>query len=259
MDKEKIQAGLEHFALSVAEAKVYYAVLALEDAPVDKIARRADTNRTSTYPVLERLEKLGLVGRLKKKGKTVYRAAAPEKFLDMLEEKRERMQSVLPALKNLFALQEGKPGVQMFEGVEGLKTVMNIILNEATTEVLIVSDGESFLNKIPGWADAYLLKRSSKNIRTRLVLRASPYNIKAARNIREEKNEKAKTTKMRLLPESYALDFSGFDIYNNKVVFYSFDKESVAIVIESRVISRLMRTNFEILWNEAGRYDHILK
>jgi sugar-specific transcriptional regulator TrmB len=234
-------------------------VLALEDAPVDKIARQADTNRTSTYPVLERLEKMGLVSRSKKKGKTVYSAARPEKFLDILEDKKEKMQEVLPDLKNLFALQEGRPGVQLFAGVEGLKTVLNMILNEATTEVLIFSDGESFLKKIPGWADAYVLKRSRQNIRTCLVLKSSPYNLKAARLLREGKSEKAKTTKMRLLPESYNLDYSGFDIYNNKVVFYSFDKQNVAIVIESKVISRLMRVNFEILWNEAGRYDGILK
>lgn len=259
METKKIQEVLEYFGLSETEAKIYHAVLALEDAPVDKISRRSGTNRTSTYPVLERLEKMGLVGRLKKKGKTIYRAAAPEKFIDILEDKKDKIKSALPDLKSLFALQEGRPSVQLFEGVEGLKTVLNMILNEATTEVLIFSDGESFLKKIPGWADAYVLKRAKKNIRTRLVLKSSDYNIQAVRNIREGKTEKAKTTRMRLLPESYDLDDSGFDIYNNKVVFYSFDKQNVAIVIESKIISRLMRVNFEILWNEAGRYDNMIR
>lgn len=254
---EKIQEVLEYFGLSEPEAKIYYSVLALDCAPVDKIARQANTNRTSTYPILERLEKIGLVGRLKKKGKTVYRAASPNKFIDILDDKKERIKEVLPDLKSLFALSEGRPSVKMFAGAEGLKTVLNTILDEATTEVLIFSDGESFLKNIPGWADAYVLKRAKKNINTRLVLKSSPYNIQAVKNLKEGKTEKAKATKMRLLPASYDLDCSGFDIYNNKVVLYSFDKQSVAVEIESKVIAKLMRTNFEILWNEAGRYENL--
>jgi HTH-type transcriptional regulator, sugar sensing transcriptional regulator len=259
MTTKNIQETLEQFGLSEAEARIYHSVLALEGAPVDKIARRADTNRTSTYPVLERLEKMGLVSRLKKKGKTVYRAAAPEKFLDILEDKKEKIEKVLPDLKSLFAIQEGRPNVQLFEGVEGLKTVLNMILNEATTEVLIFSDGESFLKKIPGWAEAYVLKRSRKNVRVRMVLKSSVYNIQARKLLREGKTEKAKTNKIRLLPEAYEIEDSGFDIYNNKVVFYSFDKQNVAVVVESKIVSRLMRTNFEILWNEAGRYDDVIR
>jgi HTH-type transcriptional regulator, sugar sensing transcriptional regulator len=257
MSKETIQKNLEFFGLSPVEACVYYSALSLDNAPADKIARHADTNRTSTYPILERLEKMGLVSRVKKKGKTVFQAAAPGKFLDMLDEKKEKINDVLPDLKNLFALQEGRPSVQLFSGTEGLKTVLNNILNEASTEVLIISDGESFLKRIPGWSDDYVMKRAKMNIRSRLIVKCSPYNIKAARSAKFDETKNSKMTKIRLLPESYDINYSGIDIYNNKVVFYSFDKQNVAVVVESKIINRLMRTIFEILWDTAEKYDHL--
>jgi sugar-specific transcriptional regulator TrmB len=258
MNTEKITNNLMLFGLSEVEAKIYYTVLELEDAPVDKIARRSGTNRTSTYPILERLEKMGLVSWAKKKGKTVFRAAAPDKFFDILSEKQAAIKTILPDLKNLFALQEGRPGVQMFEGNEGLKTVLNTILNEAKTEILIFSDGESFLKKIPGWAEAYVEKRAKKNIRVRLIVTASDYNIEAVKRIRHGQVEQSKNTKIRLLPEGHRIENSGFDIFNNKVVFYSFDKQNVAVILESKVISNLMRTTFEILWIEAGKYEGLV-
>ena len=259
MSKEKIQKNLEFFGLSESEAQIYYSALALEDAPVDKIARHADINRTSAYPILERLEKMGLISRLKKKGKTVYKAASPEKFLDILDEKEEKINETMPFLKSLFAMQEGSPSIQLYEGVEGLKTVLKSILDEATTELLIFTDGESFLKKIPDYSESYLTKRAKKNIRTRIVVKGSKFNIIEANNIRQGKNIESKTTKIRVLPESFNINYCGFDIYNNKVIFYSFDKQNVAVIIESKIISSLMRTVFEIVWNEAGRYENLLK
>jgi sugar-specific transcriptional regulator TrmB len=251
MSKEKIIHNLESFGLTEPEARVYYSVLSLEDAPVDKIARHADTNRTSTYPILERLEAMGIVSRLKKKGKIVFIAASPNKFIDILEERTEKIKEVLPDLKSLFSIQEGRPSVQLFSGTEGLKTVLNGILEEATTELLVFSDGESFLKRIPGWTDEYLKKREKKKIKTRLVVTATKYNIQAAKEAHIEKSN----TKIRLLPDAYDIAYSGFDIYNKKVIFYSFDKQNVAVVIESKIINKLMKTVFEILWNEAGKYE----
>lgn len=250
----EIKEKLKFFGLSDAEAKVYYSALALEEATVDKIARSADTNRTSTYPVLEKLEKFGLISKYKKKKKTIFKAAPPEKFLEILEEKKNIMEKIIPDLKTLFEIQEGKPSVRFYEGREGLKTVLNSILKEAD-EVFIFGDGDSFKKAIPGWTEYYSVKRAVKNIRAKIIVKATPANIKAARELRFSENQKSKLTKIRLLPEAYPLAYSGFDVYNHKVVFYSFDKHNIAVVLENKHISRMMKIVYELLWNEAGRYE----
>lgn len=246
---------LNEFGLSETEARVYYATLALEKASVDKIAKHSNTNRSACYPVLERLKSLGVISQVKTKGKTMFKASTPEKFLELLEEKRQAIQGIIPDLKSLLEISEGKPDVRFYEGKEGLKTVLNSILKE-TNEVLILGDGDSFKKSIPGWSDYYSDKRLIKNIKVKMILRGTPLAIQSVKKLRSNK-QKSKLVKIRLLPEAYRLINCGFDAYNNKVILYSFEKQKVAVVIESKVISQMMKTVFEILWNEAEKYGHL--
>jgi len=256
MKNERILEALMDYGLSEHEAKVYCSTLALEESTVDRIARHAGVNRTSSYPIFERLMKLGLVGQSKKGKKTIFKAVRPEKLLSLLEEKKESITAILPDLKNLFDISRGRPGVSFFQGAEGLKTALSDILNEAK-EVCILGEGESFVNAIPGWIDAYIKKRAGKKIKIKMILRATPYSLKTIPKMNDL--APSGTLQVRVLPEGYRLEASGFDIYNNKVVLYSFEKDNHAVVVESAVIAKMMKTVFEILWNEAGKYENLLK
>ncbi len=258
MTQGSIINNLVRYGLTENEARIYCSVLALEEATVDRIARHADLNRTSSYPILERLKEIGLVSRNKKKMKTVFKAVRPEKLYDLLDEKRESVSAILPDLKSLFEISRGRPDVSFFEGKEGFKTVLGNILREAK-EVSILGDGENFIRTIPGWTDAYVKKRAGQNIKVRLILKASPAGIASIKKLLRSDAKINQLLKVRALPEAYEINYSGFDIYNNKVVLYSFEKQNHAVVIESSVINQLMRTVFDILWENAGKYDHLLR
>lgn len=250
--------NLIKYGLSEHEAKIYCSVLALEEATVDRIARHAELNRTSSYPILERLKQLGLLGQGKKKKKTVYKAVRPERLFELLDEKKESVSRILPDLKSLFDISRGRPDVSFFEGSEGLKTVLNNILEEAK-EICILGDGENFINVIPGWTSAYVKKRAGKNIKVRLILRGTPNAIKSIKKHLETDNQINKSLKVRFLPELYKINFGGFDIYNNKVILYSFEKQNHAVVIESHIINQTMRTVFDVLWEFSEKFDYLLK
>lgn len=252
--KEKILKQLTNIGLSEIEAKVYLAALAINNATADKISKYAEINRTATYPVIEKLKKRGFAGQVKIKGKTVYRPVSPEKIIDFLEERKKGFENVIPELKSIFELSQGNPIVTFYEGKDGLKTVLNSILKE-TNEVLIFGDGDSFYSSIADWADYYSNKREKKLVKSRIILKGTPRAIKAAKALTKEGN---KFTKIRVLPESYKIDYSGFDVYNNKTILYSFSKQDVAVVIESKIISQMMRTIFEILWDIAENYNNTL-
>jgi len=258
MTHENIIKNLVRYGLTENEARIYCSVLALEESTVDRIARYADLNRTSSYPILERLKEMGLISQNKKRKKTVFKAVRPEKLYDLLEEKKERISEILPDLKSLFEISRGRPDVSFFEGQEGFKTVLSNILREAK-EVSILGDGENFIRTIPGWTDAYVKKRAGKNIKVRIILKASPAGIASIKKLLQSDAKINQLLKVRALPEAYDINYSGFDIYNNKVVLYSFEKQNHAVVIESSVINQLMRTVFDILWENAGKYDHLLR
>lgn len=96
-----------------------------------------------------------------------------------------------------------------------------------------------------------------KKIKARILLKGTLNVITAAKRLRRKTNPKSQFTKIRVLPESYNI-VGGFDVYNQKVIFYSFEEKNISIVIESKIISTLMRTTFEILWNIAEKYDNTL-
>jgi len=255
--EENIERELIKFGLSKAEAAVYYSSLALEEPSADNIARYAKINRTTCYPILERLKDLGLVSQAKKKGKTIFKASSPDKILDMIEDRKQGIEKIIPDLKSLFEVNRGKPEIKFYQGKEGLKTVLNLILKEAG-EVLIFGDGDSFRRSIPGWTDYYSDKREGRKIRSKIILKATPTVIGYIKGLRKSFAQQNKLTEIRLLPEAYVIDYSGFDVFENKVVFYSFEKENIAVIIESGVISRMMRSVFSMLWNEAEKYNRTL-
>lgn len=258
MLNQKLIKNLTEYGLSDTEARVYCAALALDGGPVDKISKRADTNRSSSYAVLERLKEMGLVSQVKKGNKTVFKASQPERLYDLLNERKEVVQKILPDLKSLFDISRGKPDVRFYEGREGLKTVLNSILDEAK-EILIFGEADSFIKAIPGWTEAYVEKRAGKNIKVKLILKASPYAVSSIKRIQAAKTKTSELIKVRMLPEAYRINASGFDIYNNKVVLYSFEKQNNAVVIENNLISDMMRTVFGILWDTAEKYEHLLR
>lgn len=258
MNQEIIIKNLIKYGLSENEARIYCSSLSLEEATVDRIARHADLNRTSSYPVLERLKSLGLVSQSKKKKRAVYKAVQPEKLFDLLDEKKDSLAAILPNLKSLFEISRGRPDVSFFEGAEGFKTVLGNILHEAK-EICILGDGENFINTMPGWTEAYVSKRAGKNIKVKIILKGSPQGIAAIKKLLKSSERINQLLKVRVLPEVYKINYSGFDIYNNKVVLYSFEKQNHAVVIESSVINQMMRTVFDVLWESAEKYDHLLR
>ncbi len=255
--ENNIKENLIKFGLSEQESKIYYSALKVDNASVYVISKQSGVNRTACYPVLEKLIKLGLISKAKKKGKTIYKSASPQKMLDMLEEKKIGIESIVPQLNSLYETGREKPDVSFYEGQEGIKTVLNSILDE-TKELLIFSDGDSFRRAIPGWTDQYSLRRAKKGIKAKLLLKATPLSIKCGKEYKTGNNIKSKYTQYRVLPEAYELEYNGFYVYNNKVVLFVFEKEPLAIVIESKIISSLLRSIFNIFWNIAEKYNTTL-
>lgn len=123
--------------------------------------------------------------------------------------------AIMPGLKSLFEISRGRPDVSFFEGQEGLKTVLNTILVEAK-EICILGEGESFLNAIPEWNEAYVSKSAGKKIKVKLILKATPFALKSIKKMQESPSNEF--LKIRVLPEHYKINHGGFDLYNNKSI-----------------------------------------
>lgn len=121
-----LEKYLEEIGLSEKESQVYLALLAVESESIQDLAKRTGINRTTVYPVLETLEKKGLVSEVQKGKKVEYVAAPPERlesFVErqkvILEERAERLKDIIPQIKSIQRESGEKPIVKYFEGREG--------------------------------------------------------------------------------------------------------------------------------------------
>src|SRR3989344_3663074 len=131
-----MEQELKEFGLTDNEVKVYLACLKLGTALVQGIAKKANTYRTYTYEILKSLIEKGLVSYVIKNGKQYFEVAEPEKLLNILKEKETKINKILPDLKNIYKTSIEKPKVELYEGKEGLKTILDDIIR-TKGEVLV--------------------------------------------------------------------------------------------------------------------------
>lgn len=121
-----LEKYLQELGLSEKEAQIYLALLQVDNESIQDLAKRTGINRTTVYPVLETLEKKGLVSEVQVGKKTHYEAAAPERletFVErqkvVLEERSERLKDIIPQIKGLEREKGERPIIKMFEGRDG--------------------------------------------------------------------------------------------------------------------------------------------
>lgn len=120
------ESFLQEIGLSEKEAKVYLALLQVDSGSIPELATKTKINRTTIYPVLESLQKKGLVSEVQVAKKVHYQAAPPERLETyverqkvVLEEQSARLKDVIPQIKSTQREQGERPIIKYFEGREG--------------------------------------------------------------------------------------------------------------------------------------------
>ncbi len=129
---------------------MYLALLQVDNESIQDLAKRTGINRTTVYPVLETLEKKGLVSEVQVGKKTHYEAAAPERletFVErqkmILEERSQRLKEIVPQIKSLQREQGERPVIKYFDGRDGAISAYEEFYNFETQEE---KDGYFVLN-----------------------------------------------------------------------------------------------------------------
>ena len=115
---------LEEIGLTRNEAKIYLALIELGSASSSQIIQKTGFHRAIVYDLLEKLSARGLVGYVIQGRKKSFEATNPQRLLDILREKEERINSILPRLLELSRFRS-KLDVKIYKGREGIKTVFN--------------------------------------------------------------------------------------------------------------------------------------
>lgn len=225
------------------EIRIYLELLKSGEALASELADRTSVNRTLTYQILNNLMKRGLIGYVIKNNVKYFKAAHPYKLLDFIKEKELNIQKLVPDLLKLAKHEEKKYSVELYEGKEGLKTIMNDIIRSKPKEWLDFTSGLTIDILPKFFMDKWEKLRVEEKIKARFLINDTSEGRKRGREL-----EKLKLSEVRYLPKGFKSP-SHIYIYGSKVGIALWVKEfPFGILIESKEIAGRFREFFEWFW-----------
>ncbi len=247
MKKTDYIAYIQDLGLSENEAKVYLAALSLGASTVLKIAKEAEIKRTTAYSVLEALKLRGLIVHEVKGLKTLYSAEGPDKLEQIFEQKKDRFKEVLPELQGMYNLKGGESFIKYYEGVAGVKTVYDHILDglKPGDDYVVISDMEKFLSMDREYFTKFIENRVKYNLNLRAILQ----DTSDARYYKEIEHNT--TMMVKFLPKETVLS-ANMVITPHRVIITQMASPIMTVVIENRSIVQMQKEQFEIIWKALG-------
>lgn len=229
---------LKELGLNEREAKVYLTLLKEKRSTASKLAKQSKLNRTTTYLELENLMKRGLVSYVIKDSKRYYQSAPPEKFIDILEEKKKSFEVILPKLKSLHQISQPF-SIEVFEGKEGIKTFYQDIYNSSKEFLVFGATGKA--TEVLQYSYPHFLEKFIKrNIKERVLANSQAKKIMEA-------HPKSHVL-VKYLPEKYMADVTTI-IYNGKIAIQSLQEENIyVVVISDKLLYNSYKSYFEFMW-----------
>lgn len=248
----QIQVVLKNFGLSEKEIAVYLALIELGSSSVRTISQKAKVNRGTTYDILKSLISMGIISYYNKKSKQYFIAERPETLLDVINKKQEDLAEVktnieesLPLFKTIFEKQGGKPAVKLYEGMIGIRHILEDVLKsmESRKEKTYYVYSSATVRK-----NVYLAMKDFSKKRIRRKIKVKTIALGEGGNLLgldERKWMQLPNTKGKEFPQpTYEI------IYSGKVAHISLDnaENPVGVVIENNEIYQTQKLIFEYNW-----------
>jgi len=244
----KLIKGLEKFGLSEKESKTYLACLELGESSAKDISLKSKLPRTLTYDLLEKLIQTGLISYINKNNKKYFLAANPKELINILNEKKETITNLLPELnllnKSTINL---KPQVEVFEGKEGMKTVMNDILKTKIKEFHAYGSSRSSLDIIPAFMEEWHKKRIKQKISMNVI-----YNNTVETKKKLKRKKSLKLTNIKIMNINLESP-SATVIYGDKIALQYWTKEPYTVVIKNKEMASNQKNYFKEMWKIAEK------
>ncbi len=240
--------ALRKFGLAEKEAKVYLCLLGMGEALASEAAAKTNIARQLIYDLFERLIELGLVSFVIKDNKKYFKAAPPEQLISILKEKERSLQEAMPELKKIEAFEEHKtPKIEVYEGVEGMKTILNDILRTEKNELIVYGSSKSSFEVMPIFMENWHNRRIKQKLAVRIIYNETKETLK---RIKKHKDT-LKLMETQFMPVK-ALTPTATLIYGNKIALTVWLKnEPYATLIESKELKEMHKDYFEAIWKTA--------
>jgi len=236
---------LQEIGLTSGEARIYLALLDLGESTTGPIIKKAKISGSKAYEILDKLIEKGLASHIIKDKTKYFQAAPPNKILSFLDEKekvltkqKQQIKDILPQLNK-----KQKPldkSAQIYQGVEGLKSVYELILglHEKGETYYVLGLGNELQNeRVKLFLQKYHARRDAKGVFLKVI---SNFSNKELYEKFFGKNKQVKYTDINFP--------TGVVIFKEHIVLLDFEKEPVVFLIKSPTIFNSYQKFFDNLW-----------
>lgn len=244
---------LQELGLSKNEAKIYETLLREGESPVGEIAERSKIHRRNVYDSLSRLIEKGLIFEVLERKENRYQAVDPGKLSELIQEKKQKLEKILPDLLHLYEEKPYHEELFMYRGIEGWKNYLNDILRLGNLmgDVLLLAAVDEIRDpKVALYMEHFFKEVKRKNIRYKVLFRADTKLINGKVN-----GKITEIADYKILNKKYPLGGSA-TIVADRVFLFSdtFEKGEVVsdttiTVIKNKDIATSFRIIFSSLWD----------
>ncbi len=235
---------LKELGLTDSEVKVLLTLIKIGPAKAGEIIDNSGLQNPVVHRAFHSLIEKGLLnysieGKIK-----YYQAINPKLLLNILDERKRRLEELMPKLLELNEYPKDETKVAIHRGVRGIRHLFNYLLKARDKEFLTYGAPEKSLELLGDFFwKGFHKRRIKKMIKARMIFHES---------LKERAKElnKIKSTEVRTTERGFE-GLTETVICGNKVAIVIYLDKPIGVLIEEELVSRSYKKFFEILWGHC--------
>jgi sugar-specific transcriptional regulator TrmB len=233
---------LRKIGLANSEIEVYMDLIRHRESLASEIASRIKISRTYVYDSIRNLMDKGLIVYVIKNNRKYFKALNVEKLLEYVDERmlqlqkqKEEIKKVIQELRAFQIHPLGKPLVEIFEGKEGLKTILNDIVKQRK-DIVAWGATDRIRDYLPEWfLERYVKEKAKRGVKTKQFY------------VEGEKTLGGTGYILKPVPKEFSSPVT-FCAYGNRVIIFFWSVTPITIRVINNEIAKSFKKHFEFLW-----------
>lgn len=245
------QEILQTVGLSQNEARIYEALLDLGESTVPAIALKTSIHRRNAYDTIERLVEKGLAFPIFSSSDNKYAAVDPGKLLEMLSERQQKIQQILPDLEIKYREIAAPEQAYIYRGLEGQKNIWRDMLRIGQTVYAVGAKAAWFDPRLEAATKSFFREANRKKMQF-----IELFDFEATQRVPNFPKHFPGNLKYRILPKKYSTH-SLINIFGDYVVTYTgssilqLEDNVTFFVLRSQRLADDYRKWFECMWDAS--------
>lgn len=242
----------QDIGLSPNEAKIYEVLLQVGESGVGDISTKGNIHRRNVYDALQRLVQKGLVFPIFQKGENRYSAVAPDKLMELIKEKEQHLEDVMPQLRNMYQSEPQENAAYIYKGIEGYKNYRRDLIRVSADTFFLDAKGLWLSPQIDEAFRKHFVLPFQKNKKIKHLTLFDPRIPKELPQAIKDVNPAG----YKVLPDKYATP-GVCDIFGDYVVTFTsvgigqLDDDVTIFVMKNAELAESYKTWFRFIWDHC--------